>query len=171
MGDGRSRWCRSCWNQSPSIRYVCRSPASCTVLSTRVQARTRLSDTKHAPALSITWVVLALPATFAEVIGVAVRKPGAGGYLDVQLFAGFMYIGGAISGMSPAMTGLNLIILKADWQIVWLLRAWKVCELERKRDEAAQGAEGSLEMRVPSRESKSESWSRFARGLWVITKA
>ncbi|GAP92390.1 putative major facilitator superfamily transporter [Rosellinia necatrix] len=62
-------------------------------------------------ALSITWLVLVLPATFAEVIGLSLRTPGTWGYRDVQLFTGFMYLGAFIFG--------------------WVLRAWKVWEMEQ----------------------------------------
>ncbi|KAI1431986.1 hypothetical protein GGR50DRAFT_697447 [Xylaria sp. CBS 124048] len=70
------------------------------------------------PALSITWLVLVIPATFAEVIGLSLRNPGTFGYRDVQLFTGFIYIGAFIFG--------------------WILRAWKVHDLERTRLENAQ---------------------------------
>lgn len=44
------------------------------------------------PAMSITWLVLVLPATFAEVIGLSLVTPGRDGYLHVQLYTGFMFI-------------------------------------------------------------------------------
>ncbi|KAJ4424782.1 hypothetical protein N0V82_000501 [Gnomoniopsis sp. IMI 355080] len=61
-------------------------------------------------AMSITWLVLVLPATFAEVIGLSLVKPGRGGYLDVQVYTGFMFIGAFI--------------------FMWALRIWKLHTLE-----------------------------------------
>lgn len=43
-------------------------------------------------ALSITWLVLVLPATFAEVIGLSLVTPGKNGYLHVQIYTGCMYL-------------------------------------------------------------------------------
>lgn len=63
--------------------------------------------------LSVTWIILVLPGTFAEVIGLSLRKHGVDGYLDVQLFTGFMFIAAGICS--------------------WLLRAWKLHELETMR--------------------------------------
>jgi hypothetical protein len=60
-------------------------------------------------ALSITWVVLVLPCTFSEPIGLELRTTSGSFYLHAQLFTGFMYIGAAIC--------------------VWFLRAWKIGEL------------------------------------------
>lgn len=42
--------------------------------------------------MSITWLVLVLPATFAEVIGLSLVKPGNDGYLDVQVYTGCIFI-------------------------------------------------------------------------------
>ncbi|EMR71149.1 putative major facilitator superfamily transporter protein [Eutypa lata UCREL1] len=61
-------------------------------------------------AMSLTFLVLVLPATFAEVIGLSLKKSGPRAYLDVQVFTGFMYMGAFAFG--------------------WALRAWKVQELE-----------------------------------------
>lgn len=41
--------------------------------------------------MSITWLVLVLPATFAEVIGLSLVKPGRDGYLDVQIYTGCVF--------------------------------------------------------------------------------
>jgi MFS family permease len=43
-------------------------------------------------ALSIYWLVLVPPATFAEVIGLGLVTPGVDGYLHVQLFAGIIFL-------------------------------------------------------------------------------
>ncbi|KAL2760043.1 hypothetical protein ACRALDRAFT_2038769 [Sodiomyces alcalophilus JCM 7366] len=68
-------------------------------------------------ALSIFWTILVLPTTFAQPIALAIKTPGPDGYRRVQLLAGFMYIGAFIS--------------------IWLLRVWKLRELE-KADLTAQ---------------------------------
>lgn len=49
-------------------------------------------------ALSLVWLVLVLPSTFAEVIGLSLRGPGSGGYLPVQLFNGACYFMAFVSG-------------------------------------------------------------------------
>ncbi|CAK7203305.1 hypothetical protein SEUCBS139899_006036 [Sporothrix eucalyptigena] len=62
-------------------------------------------------ALSVLWIALVAPATCAEVIGLSLRSgTGRDSYLHVQLFAGFCFIAAFISG--------------------WLLRAWKLHQLE-----------------------------------------
>ncbi|KAL1883844.1 hypothetical protein VTK73DRAFT_7632 [Phialemonium thermophilum] len=61
-------------------------------------------------ALSIYWIILVLPATFAEVIGLSLRTNGHNGYIDVQLFTAFMFFGSFVS--------------------IWLLRSWKLHEMD-----------------------------------------
>ncbi|RYC63699.1 hypothetical protein CHU98_g2529 [Xylaria longipes] len=110
-------------------------------------------------ALSMTWIVLILPATFAEVIGLSLRTPGTWGYRDVQLFTGFMYIGAFIFG--------------------WVLRAWKVWELERAQLDKEQrelairddGVVPSNELRRhASRASTVKEKVLHLRGLWAIER-
>ncbi|KAI0459753.1 major facilitator superfamily domain-containing protein [Xylaria acuta] len=110
-------------------------------------------------ALSITWLVLVLPATFAEVIGLSLRTPGTWGYRDVQLFTGFMYIGAFIFG--------------------WILRAWKVWELEQARLDKEQrelairddGVVPSTELRRhASRASTVKEKVLNLKGLWAIQR-
>jgi hypothetical protein len=62
-------------------------------------------------ALSVLWLVLVLPCTFSEPIGLKLRATSGDIYLHAQLFTGFMYIGAAVC--------------------MWFLRAWKIAELER----------------------------------------
>ncbi|KAK3203864.1 hypothetical protein GRF29_106g855238 [Pseudopithomyces chartarum] len=62
-------------------------------------------------ALSITWLVLVLPTTFSEPIGLEIVALN-GTYTGAILFTGFMYLGAAC--------------------ILWLVRAWKIGELEEK---------------------------------------
>ncbi|KAL7928362.1 MFS general substrate transporter [Trichoderma chlorosporum] len=47
-------------------------------------------------AISLSIVTLALPYTFAEAIGLSLRKSGANGFLDVQIFAGVMFVAAGI---------------------------------------------------------------------------
>ncbi|KAL1607718.1 hypothetical protein SLS60_002654 [Paraconiothyrium brasiliense] len=71
-------------------------------------------------ALSITWLVLSLPTTFSEPIGLEIVAFNGGNYTGAILFTGFMYLGAAC--------------------ILWLVRAWKIGEEEEK--EAKAGADG-----------------------------
>lgn len=69
-------------------------------------------------ALSVLWIILVAPSTCAEAIGLGLRTgTGKDSYLHVQLFAGFCYIGAFIAG--------------------WLLRAWKLHQLEDAANEAS----------------------------------
>ncbi|KAL8703387.1 MAG: hypothetical protein Q9201_003443 [Fulgogasparrea decipioides] len=61
-------------------------------------------------ALSIVWLVLALPTTFAEPIALELRQKTGNIYLHAQIFTGFMYIAAAIC--------------------MWFLRAWKIGQIE-----------------------------------------
>ncbi|KAI0172003.1 MFS general substrate transporter [Hypoxylon sp. FL1284] len=112
-------------------------------------------------ALSMTWLVLVLPSTFAEVIGLSLRRPGPGGYLDVQLFTGSLYIGAFIFG--------------------WILRAWKVQELkqirlDKEQRELAIRDDGVLTAALeqcPQGENtapSSPSWLSFIKGIWALER-
>lgn len=104
-------------------------------------------------ALSITWVILVLPCTFAEPIGLELRADSGDIYRHAQIFTGFMYIGAAIC--------------------MWFLRAWKISELEK---EAATKKERGREIRdddaVPRSLSRHASRAsvkskvKAAKGLW-----
>jgi hypothetical protein len=64
--------------------------------------------------LSITWLALVAPCTVSEAIALELRTTKIGGgisYLHIQIFTGFMYIGASLC--------------------LWLVRGWKVGELER----------------------------------------
>ena len=61
-------------------------------------------------ALSITWLNLVLPDTFSEPIALEITAH-TGSYLGAQLFVGSMYMAAAAC--------------------LWLLKAWKIGELER----------------------------------------
>lgn len=66
-------------------------------------------------ALSITWLVLSLPTTFSEPIGLEIVAFN-GSYTGAILFTGFMYLGAAC--------------------VLWLVRAWKIGEVEEKAAKA-----------------------------------
>jgi MFS family permease len=51
-------------------------------------------------ALSIYWLLLVLPATFAEAIGLELKFPGRDGYIHVQIFIGTMFFLSFISSRS-----------------------------------------------------------------------
>lgn len=61
------------------------------------------------PALAMTWLVLVLPATFAEVIGLSLKTSGRNAYLNVQLFTGFMYTGAFVFGISYPLLSIHHI--------------------------------------------------------------
>ncbi|KAK2007441.1 major facilitator superfamily transporter [Colletotrichum eremochloae] len=61
-------------------------------------------------ALSIFWMILVIPATFAEPIALTIKTSGMDAYLNVQVFTGFMYFAAFLS--------------------IWFLRVWKIRELE-----------------------------------------
>ncbi|QSZ29068.1 hypothetical protein DSL72_003578 [Monilinia vaccinii-corymbosi] len=119
-------------------------------------------------ALSITWLVLVIPCTFAEPIGLRLRASTGDIYQHAQIFAGFMYIGAAIC--------------------MWGVRAWKVKELDslkaeerekgiRDDDEARMQREREMEEKikdganVPMRQlTRTESVKRATKGLWILQK-
>ncbi|KAI1182903.1 major facilitator superfamily transporter [Nemania serpens] len=110
-------------------------------------------------ALSVTWLVLVLPATFAEVIGLSLRTSGTWGYRNVQLFTGFLYIGAFLFG--------------------WTLRAWKVWELEqahldKEQRELAIRDDGVIPStrlrRHASRASTVKEKVLHLRGLWAAQR-
>jgi MFS family permease len=109
-------------------------------------------------ALSIIWLVLVLPTTFAEPIGLELRTISGDIYLHAQIFAGSMYIGAAVC--------------------MWFLRAWKISELE-KADMAEDEREQEIRdddvvvvhqrrnsSRHERRTASAKSKLKAAKGLW-----
>ncbi|THV49012.1 hypothetical protein BGAL_0216g00160 [Botrytis galanthina] len=122
-------------------------------------------------ALSIIWLVLVIPCTFSEPIGLKLRASSGDIYLHAQVYAGCMYIGAALC--------------------MWGLRAWKIKELEslregerekeiRDEDEARrererEQGEGKISeegANVPMRRqmTRTESVKRATKGLWVLQR-
>ncbi|KAH9887805.1 MFS general substrate transporter [Xylariomycetidae sp. FL2044] len=109
--------------------------------------------------LSITWLVLVIPATFAEVIALSLRQEGSWGFLHCQLFTGFIYMGAFFFG--------------------WALRAWKVWELDQARlskeqQDAAVRDDGVVTSatlgRRTSRMSVRQQMSKLSRGVWAYKR-
>lgn len=111
----------------------------------------------------MTWLVLVLPSTFAEVIVLEIRSRS---YRGAQLFIGFMYL--------------------MAFACVWSLRAWKVREIrhaqltEKQRERAIRdddaaphrqpGDEEEREApirRVASIASTARKGFQWAQGLWA----
>jgi predicted MFS family arabinose efflux permease len=108
-------------------------------------------------ALSICWVILVLPCTFAEPIALELRTTSVNIYRHAQLFTGFMYIGAAIC--------------------MWFLRVWKINDIEKKaqakekREQEIQANNTELKgksdlSRHASRTASVKSKVKAAKGLW-----
>jgi len=105
-------------------------------------------------ALSIVWIVLVLPCTFAEPMGLELRADSGNIYLHAQIFTGFMYIGAALC--------------------LWFLRAWKIKELEdmdltkEKREQEIQDNNAVLRVKpdLSRRVSRGASVKKATKGLW-----
>ncbi|KAL1792184.1 hypothetical protein ACET3X_009935 [Alternaria dauci] len=93
-------------------------------------------------ALSITWLVLVLPTTFSEPIGLELVAFNGGSYTGAILFTGWMYIGAAVC--------------------LWMVRTWKIGEDE----EAA--AKGDVE--PSTAEVESFQRSSFVKRMFKIQK-
>jgi MFS family permease len=78
-------------------------------------------------ALSITWLSLVIPTTFAEAIALALKRKTGDVYLNAQAFTASMYMGATLC--------------------MWLLRGWKIGELERESQSGrAKSKNGSNEV-------------------------
>ncbi|KAG4441209.1 hypothetical protein IFR05_003327 [Cadophora sp. M221] len=105
-------------------------------------------------ALSIVWLVLVIPCTFSEPIGLEMRQDSGDIYLHAQLFTGFMYIGAALC--------------------MWFLRAWKIQELARLKESKEQRERDIRDDDAVVRPNLSRNASRIsvkdtvkvAKGLW-----
>jgi len=101
------------------------------------------------------WLVLVLPCTFSEPIGLELRTTSGDLYLHAQLFTGFMFIAAAACA--------------------WFLRAWKVGELENVKVREEQ-KEAEIRHDTVSRESELQrhtsrmSSLKAAKGLWCLQR-
>ncbi|TEY39253.1 hypothetical protein BOTCAL_0463g00040 [Botryotinia calthae] len=112
-------------------------------------------------ALSICWVSVVIPSTFAEPIALWLRTNNGTNFLHTQVFTGFMYMGATAS--------------------LWLVRAWKISELHKLGTDDAINYEAKVRgknavprdpmvvqkvSRVPSVTSKAKS----AKNLFKMVK-
>ncbi|KAG8626094.1 hypothetical protein KVT40_006495 [Elsinoe batatas] len=97
-------------------------------------------------ALSITWVVLAVPCTFSEPIGLEIVSFEGGRYLGAQVLVGFMYLAGA--------------------GCCFLLRGWKIGELRAVEEVKGEGVEAVGTEEV-GEDMLAQAKSRARRRMWV----
>ncbi|KAI2833862.1 hypothetical protein CBS147343_6820 [Aspergillus niger] len=112
-------------------------------------------------ALSIFWLSVVIPSTFAEPIALWLRTDNETNFLHAQVFVGFMFMAACIC--------------------LWLVRAWKVAELEnaapdsdplkgevqsRDNDAVLQGPVARTTSRVPSMTSK----AKIVRRLFTMAR-
>ncbi|KLU89300.1 hypothetical protein MAPG_08274 [Magnaporthiopsis poae ATCC 64411] len=98
-------------------------------------------------ALSLIWLVLVLPSTFSEPIGLSLRGPGSDGYLPAQLFNGACYFLAFVSG--------------------WTLRGWKIREnaiLARSQTEAT----GDQATAVATLKNTESLGKYLMKGEWIF---
>ncbi|KAL8328616.1 hypothetical protein RB597_004403 [Gaeumannomyces tritici] len=111
-------------------------------------------------ALSLMWLVLVLPSTFAGAIGLSLRAPGSGGYLPVQLFNGACYFIAFASG--------------------WALRGWKMrensllaksqIETTSNRDAVPAGVDHVHQAMYLGTSEETESLGKYLmRGEWIFS--
>jgi MFS family permease len=107
--------------------------------------------------LSIYWLLLVLPATFAEVIGLELKLPGHSGYIHVQVFVGAMFLASFLS--------------------VWFLRSWKLGEMNRLRLTKEQREADMLDDDVArqvadnaTKEQKGNPWLRYIGAFLALER-
>lgn len=112
-------------------------------------------------ALSLFWVALIIPSTFAEVIALELKQDHSPIYLHMQIFTGMMYVGASLC--------------------LWFVRAWKVHELENagvqdpeKREMEIQDDDTVLRpveiSRTISVAQSVRTAAKASKGLWLWTK-
>ncbi|KAF7952359.1 uncharacterized protein EAE97_001856 [Botrytis byssoidea] len=79
-------------------------------------------------ALSIFWVSVVIPSTFAEPIALWLRTKNGTNFLHAQIFTGFMYMGATIS--------------------LWLVRTWKISEFHKTDTDDAVNYEARVRGKV-----------------------
>lgn len=113
-------------------------------------------------ALSILWLSVVIPSTFAEPIALWLRTDNGTNFLHAQIFAGFMFMVAAVS--------------------LWLVRAWKISELQKTgadgdsvireaaiRDDDAVSRQPVVTRKV-SRTLSMTSKAKAAKGLFSMVK-
>ncbi|KAG8165039.1 hypothetical protein KVR01_005314 [Diaporthe batatas] len=107
--------------------------------------------------MSITWLVLVLPATFAEVIGLSLVEPGKDGYLHVQVYTGAMFV----------------TAFAALWALrIWKLHCMEISKLdkeERERDGRSRDAVGAATQVSPAGH-RSVSMAFAVKACFSLTK-
>jgi MFS family permease len=102
-------------------------------------------------ALSILWLSVVIPSTFAEPIALWLRTDNGTNFLHAQIFTGFMYMGAAIC--------------------LWLVRAWKISDLKlQKTSEAEIRDNDAVVARTVSRGPSVMSKAKAAKGLFALAK-
>jgi MFS family permease len=101
-------------------------------------------------ALNICWLVLVIPCTFSEPIGLEIVSFD-GGYLGAQLFTGFMYVGAAACAL--------------------FLRSWKIAEVDEIEGLQDVGGVDAVAIETKVAESVKEVARKTARkrllsGIW-----
>ncbi|KAJ5961928.1 hypothetical protein N7501_006869 [Penicillium viridicatum] len=113
-------FCLAIWTSADSMGVVCFfavlvGTVAGTYWATVSPVLAEIIGIRDLPSgLSITWLTLVAPCTVSEAIALQLRSHDIGGgtsYLRVQLFTGFMYFGASLC--------------------LWVVRGWKVGELER----------------------------------------
>lgn len=105
-------------------------------------------------ALSILWIILVVPCTFSEPIGLELKQTTGNIYIHAQIFTGCMFI---VAGIC-----------------MWALRAWKVRELQsmglskEQREQEIQNDDAIPHPRHSVHLSKTrvKRTTEIARGLW-----
>jgi len=109
-------------------------------------------------ALSIIWISLIIPSTFAEPIGLQLKTQTGNIYLHAQVFTAMMYMAAAIC--------------------LWFLRAWKISELEAIANDNAEKREAAIKdddavphepvlTRTRTIAESVKSKAKAAKGLWA----
>ncbi|KAK3337367.1 major facilitator superfamily domain-containing protein [Cercophora scortea] len=105
-------------------------------------------------ALSLYWLVLVLPSTFAEVIGLSLRTSGTNGYINVQVFVGALYC--------------------VSFASIWLLRSWKVQQMDALGltcdKEAAGNQDAHAIAGLPERAQQPSLVRSYIDGMFVIKR-
>jgi MFS family permease len=108
-------------------------------------------------ALSLIWISLIVPSTFAEPIALELKRTTGNIYLHSQIFTGFMYIAASIC--------------------LWFLRAWKINEVAKagvadaeKREQEIRNDDEVPRPALSRTVSVAATTAKTAKGLFVLQK-